>query len=494
MRRPINTLFVLFFTVLLFFSLDLISAAAVDISQLYLEIKYDRELFSPKYDITIMVDNNPIGTISYGDTFTKLLEVKHGKHKIVFYKSRDKSVSVSDTININEDCTVVYKIKGFQKAIGIQDTTITNSISGASIPMPNLIFLDLATAKKQLVQDGFININPKAYDNRPIVADSTWTVTDQNISAGSIIDKNDEIILTCIPTDQFLDTNFLGKTITEAISTANEMNYSLDFFNPVTRISVNNEVEKMNDDEKNLWFVSETKMEKTKERIVRLSIYYTGVVTVPDVTDLSLDQALEIFKTNGFSNVKYKAIDKSSIWNEKNWKVFYQSESAGFKVPANKKIELVCISYTYEKTAIASGETITYSTPTPTLTPTKTRVPTSTPTPTPTKTRVPFTNSDQIIPVKSLIEELKQDSERAASKYEGRIIRVTGYVKGLAFRGARGGIFFLVGDPKNYDLDFTVTFSSSQSSVFKNIQDGAKYTFTVTCETVGLYSGFICRY
>lgn len=494
MRKSIIAILILFTMSFFILSLSPISAVAVDKSQLYLEIKYDREFLCPKYDISIMVDDNTVGTISYGDTFTKLLVVNRGKHKIVFYKSRDTSIFISDIIDINGDCTVNYKIKGFQKAIAIRDTKITGGVSGSSITMPNILHLDLGTAKRQLKQDGFININPKAYDDRPIIADSTWTVIDQNIPADSIIDKNDEIIITCWPTDKFLDTHFLEKTIKEAYIISDELNYSLEFYGTKSYNSITDEIEKMNEDERNLWLVSKIKMGNVEKRIVKLDVFYTGFVNVPDVTGLSLESALKIFKENNFSNIKFKAIDNSVIWNEDKWKVIYQSEPAGSKVQANKNIELVCVSYTSERTAIANGETISYSTPTPTLTPTNTRVPTATHTPIPTITRVPYSEITQSGSVETYISELKQNSDIAANKYEGRTIRVTGYVHGLTFRGARGGVFFLVGDPKNYNLDFTVTFTSSQTSAMKNIKEGGKYTFTVTCETVGLYSGFICRY
>ena len=231
--------------------------------------------------------------------------------------------------------------------------------------MPDVYLMNLQSAKSQLTKTGFINVNTSTYDGSSIWNEDTWTVIGQNIEAGSSIDKNEKIILTCQPTDSFLDKNFLRKTINEAIKANSDLGYVLQYSNTVSGKNMNEDVASMNIANQELWKVSSTKMDNTRTNTVTLGVYYIGDVIMPEVTGISLERAYAILQSNNFSNIDYAAQDGSFIWNYENWKVIEQSHPSGSPVNATEKILLTCISFSAEQTAIASGQATKSPTSTP---------------------------------------------------------------------------------------------------------------------------------
>ena len=359
--------------------------AAEERCNLYLDITYGSNIFSNTYDADIYLDDSFVGTVNQGKIFTFLTETNTGEHSVIFYKSGDKTVSGHNTFKITGDSTANFTIQAHSEDIEIKKLSITDSITGAYMNMPEVTLLDLKTAKTLLEKEGFINVIEEAFDNSSIWNDDKWTVISQNIPANTTIDKNDKIILICKPTDAFLDEHFLGVSVGEALVISDELGYTPEFINEITEKVMKQNIVYMDPKEQSLWIVKKTKMEDSKSRKIALTAYYDGEVLVPIVTDLSLEQAMTELQTRNFSNIKFDANDGSWIANKDKWKVIYQSEPAGKFIRATEEISLICISYSAEKTATANGEIITYSTSTPV----PTKMPTATPTIIPTKTPAP---------------------------------------------------------------------------------------------------------
>ena len=365
MKKAVNNLFIVFSLILggLFFSFKNVKAS--NDCKLYFDLYYESNLLFNLYDVDIYLDETYVGKISQGKSFTNLVETEPGEHTVFFYKIDDKTVYSRRTLDISGDSTLSCKLHAHSDDIEIKEYNLSSNISGASLPMPNVYLLNLQSAKNELKKVGFVNINTASNDGGIIWNDETWTVIEQNIAAGSTIDKNEKIVLTCQPTDAFLDKNFLRKTIFEAIETNSDLGYELQFRNSISKKNMSEEVSSMNAANQTLWKVNSTKMENIKTNTITLSVYYTGDVIMPEVTGISLEKAYSILKDNNFSNIDHKASDGSLIWNNENWKVIEQSHTAGNPVNATEKIILTCISFSAERTAIAKGEISDSPTSTP---------------------------------------------------------------------------------------------------------------------------------
>ncbi len=137
-----------------------------------------------------------------------------------------------------------------------EDTTIETT---EALPtMIDVTGMTLDKAKKQLKENGFSNIKTESDNGKIIMLESNWTVIAQSIEAGTSVDKNIEITLTCSKVDNVttVDEATPATTTTAAETTASSETtvnnsteskdigfYDVSLINAQTRIEINNKID-----------------------------------------------------------------------------------------------------------------------------------------------------------------------------------------------------------------------------------------------------------
>ena len=304
--------------------------------QLYFDLDFDDNLFLAKYDVDVYMDGTSLGTIPHGNHYTNLMRVKEGDHTTTFYKSSDNSVKSEKIINISTDSTLTGRIHTNKNDIELNDFVVKESIENTSFEMKNVAGMQLDKALTELSNIGFINVKFEPYAD--IWDNSNWVVESQSVSAGSVIDKNAEVVLNCVKKVDYLTNTYLRLNIKEAVEKASGMNNQLRYIDYVQNMYMDNKVASMTDEEKTLWIVKQAVFKE--DGTIDLRLVYTGNIEMPDVKDKVLDDALEILNKAGFSAIEAVANDNSTIINNSDWKVSKQSVEPGVRVNANGKIIL----------------------------------------------------------------------------------------------------------------------------------------------------------
>lgn len=303
--------------------------------QLYLDFLFDENLLLAKYGLTTKFDDEILDRIPHGTPYTKLLRVREGEHKLVFFKDTDNGVSASKIFTIAGDSTFKATLHTNSKSIEINDSKLLDSIEGASLEVPNVAGMTLDTAILKLSSCGFSNIRKEA--NADIWMMSNWIVESQSVEAGTSVDKNTCITLKCIKVLDYLTDTYLGLSVSEAEKKAIEKNNNIRFIKYLSDVDFSNEVTGWDENKKGLWKVKQASSESSN---LLLYVVYSGNVEMPNLVGKKLSDALASMRSLEFSGVKAEAIDGSLIWDENNWVVKSQSVSAGAKVNADGTITL----------------------------------------------------------------------------------------------------------------------------------------------------------
>ena len=311
--------------------------------QLYLDVKFNSNLFFDIYDVDVYVDQVKVGNIPHGDNFTLLLEVSDGTHEVMFMNEGNDDVRARKSLTVNGDMTFKCAIKGHSSSIEVTDVELIDEVVGHSIITNNYIGKILEDALSELKEQGFINVEYDSADESDSIWNtSNWLVVSQNIDPGNELDKNDKIKLKCEKIENYLNNNYAGLTIPGTVEKAEELQHILAYKNALTNEYFATDLSEMSEEEQENWIVhSADKAEYTEGKATLLMIY-TGDREVPNVTGETLDEAVRKLRSEDFSNIDSKSDDGSMIWNSGNWKVTEQSASEGDVVKANEKIVLTC--------------------------------------------------------------------------------------------------------------------------------------------------------
>ena len=259
--------------------------------QLYLDIKSIANLFFSKYDITIYVDNKEIGTVEHGDRFTNLVDVASGTHTIVFCKAGGTSPKHAEEIQIDHDTTFSCKLQTESNSIVVKDVITEDNADGARLEIPDVTHKVLSDAKSILSEAGFINV--KATASKSIWEDGNWLVTSQSLSAGTVTDKNDEILLECISLDDYFAETYVNINLKEVQALAEEDGFSLEYRGDSSS-KLEHSAETMNESEKEDWIASEAWQYSGKDKTVAVTFEYRGVSeSVDEQETLSDTQSVE---------------------------------------------------------------------------------------------------------------------------------------------------------------------------------------------------------
>lgn len=320
--------------------------------ELYIDIKSEANLFLSTYDMEIILDQDELGVVSNGETFTKLIVVTEGKHDLVIYKSGDHSIKANRSITIAGPTTIRAIIAHDSSSISFENTSIIDAIDGARIEMTDTVGVVLSEAEQKLKDAGFINIHHEGTDS--IFDTDNWIVVRQNIPAGTVSDKNDEIKLECIKLDQYYNDLLSGKTLLEAERIADEEKFSLHYRNANTYKDISDSVVSLSDEEKRSWTVE--KAQQSEKGYAAIYLLFNGTAKGDEaIVPLTYYECngnykdiFEKFKNAGFTNVSTE-IDYDIIWGiteeESVDTVTINGEDTFYKGDIYKKDAKIVITY-----------------------------------------------------------------------------------------------------------------------------------------------------
>lgn len=89
-----------------------------------IKLKYTTGLFSPKYDISLYMDNSYLAKITAGNSIEYTARVEKGDHKLYLYKSDDTSINGGIDINVNEYSYLDGEINAGRNDISIKKYSV----------------------------------------------------------------------------------------------------------------------------------------------------------------------------------------------------------------------------------------------------------------------------------------------------------------------------------------------------------------------------------
>lgn len=314
---------------------------------LYLDISFDSNLIMNKYDVTFELDGEMLDTKDYDSYYTKICKVAPGKHVIRVYKEDEPEIMGEQNIQVKEDSTFLCQIKTKRNEIEFVDPTTVKGTAAHSLEMPDCVGLHLVDALEVLDQKGFVNYRYEGSTEEKI-KEKTWAVDNQNVKVGKKIDKNDEIILTCIPAEKYVKKTFTGLTYNDAIEKAKAIGYK-NIQKIDSRYKSDEPTElrigKKSDNVKQYWMVKTVEDNYSEDNTLILNFEYN--VPMPDLSGTGAKKAenkLESIQQNHFCYdfVGYKSGDSISPKNLKKYKIVDQSIEPGTIIKYNSEIILKC--------------------------------------------------------------------------------------------------------------------------------------------------------
>lgn len=339
--------------IFLFCSMGISVSADNDAVKLYLDISFKENIFLNKYDVDIALDGKVIDTMPYGKPYTHMASVNVGKHSISFQKKGDSEILCTAQVEAKGNCSFRCTIQTESKQINIVDSKLDNSLEGSSIEMLNVNKIFLPDAIIKLTKQGFINISYQSADGKTVSKESDWIVVSQSIKSGSVLDKNDEIVLSCEKITDFVSDSFTDLTISQAVEKAKKLKYEVSFIDTLNKRDIRNELLSMKKAEADLWIVKDTAPVSSNKKVAELYVQYTGTAVVPDVVQMKLTYALQELQQQGFRIIECLTEENKEIKESDGdkWKVIKQSIETGKELAVGKKITLFCIPYSNLSTA-----------------------------------------------------------------------------------------------------------------------------------------------
>ena len=206
------------------------------------------------------------------------------------------------------------------------------------LTMPDLTGSVLSEAHEQLREAGFQNVTHQAAGI--ILNTANWTVIYQNAAAGSAVDPEDGIVLTCIKTTEYLEGFLKDLHYSEMLETAKALGYTAVCRSRTENADMTGRFQEMNESQANEWKAVKVFSVSNENRTVQVGMLCTGVREVPDVREMSLHDAMEYLEDCDFSSVLYKAENGDPVWYIYNWVVAEQSAEPGSMAPADSDIIL----------------------------------------------------------------------------------------------------------------------------------------------------------
>lgn len=301
----------------------------------YVDLTFDSNLVMARYGLDMYIDDEMICNIPHGTAYDNLIRLKEGDHSITFYKDKDNNVFATKNFKLDADYTINANLHTNDKDIEINDYNYIAGVKGAYIEVCEVkgMFLDDAITALGNAGVGYISINASdSTTNR-----SQWIVVEQSAKAGELIGKDDSVTLTCKFNTDYLTDVYLSKTVDVIIENAAEYNNTVKYMRFIDKSDMTSKVNSMSSADKMNWVSGRCSIE---DGVYIIELKYNGDVEVPDLVDMSVDEAIAQLESLEFSSIEISP-SKSDYTG---YIVDAQSVKAGTKYCAKNTITLTIVS------------------------------------------------------------------------------------------------------------------------------------------------------
>ncbi|MBR4346286.1 MAG: PASTA domain-containing protein [Oscillospiraceae bacterium] len=169
---------------------------------IFIKVHSNYNLIFSKYDVNVYFDESFLGKIINGADDVYLISAIEGDHSFTLRNAEDESVSVTKNISIQKNMSYSFDIAHSSK-IEFEEFTEVAGIEQHASVMPDLVGLTAEKAMEVLKDDGITNID---FNNSEIIKQASgWDVVSQNIDAGTVILKTEQIVISCQKNDSYND-------------------------------------------------------------------------------------------------------------------------------------------------------------------------------------------------------------------------------------------------------------------------------------------------
>jgi len=181
---------------------------------------------SKDYDMEIRVDGEEIGTVSNGNSFSKMLSLKEGEHVVSVNKLGKPKKKAEKIIKVFSDMTFICDAK-HKGSIELLNLETIEGIEKSELVVEDVTGLLLSRAKHKLMLIGFTNISstPSAASQNK----DSYVVISQTVDPGEKLGQNKPIELDCMAINEYLDKNYKGKTLPEVEEMAQLSEFSVSY-------------------------------------------------------------------------------------------------------------------------------------------------------------------------------------------------------------------------------------------------------------------------
>ena len=329
----------------------------------YYLLSVDNEESEDKNDISVLIDDEEIATISKTADAKTLIKTDKGTHEIKFVRKDNEELSADYRFAVKDDSTVECVICSNKDAITVIKNEYLENFAEVTDIIPLLTGIT-ADKAKALIDDTGIENAVFMVGEETIEPTDQLIVCEQDKEAESIKLKEDQLTLICKTVEEFYSDTFMGIEGSQIRAKSEELEITPKMYFYDTFIEYTEEFDKLSDEEKDNWTVAGIKdLSKDDEKILRFDVLYSGMVSMPQLVDVKLDDAKKQLTENKLYNIKVD--NKTDVTNPNMLIVTGQNIKAGTETAGDTEIVLK-----------VKKRVIPKPTPTPTPTPTKAPEPT----------------------------------------------------------------------------------------------------------------------
>lgn len=305
--------------------------------KIYEEVVVSSEV-KKRYDLIYEIDGEEVDSFESTNAYKNSLELGMGVHTIRFVEADNEEVYAEAELEIKNDSIVDIEVCEKKDEIEIVKIEISDDYAERVVSVPNLVGVRTDFIGEFLLDELFDNYSVMS-DKETIEPSKDWTIIEQSIQADELCLRENELILQCMPTNDFYMEKYGNLTIDEFETAMSEDGYAYDYWKKNFYGSYKEELGKKTSEEKELWRIFSIVDETTHdEKKLSVEVIYAGEVEMPNLVNEKLDVAKKTLIGLGMDNFE---INNSTDYTNANMLIVTsQSITAKKKVSADSKVVL----------------------------------------------------------------------------------------------------------------------------------------------------------
>lgn len=305
--------------------------------QVYEELVVSSEI-KKGYELIYEIDGEVEDNLELANTYKKSFELGMGEHIIRFIKADDETVYAEVPFEIKNDSIIDIEVCEKKNEIEIIRAEVTEDYADRVVIVPNLIGVRTDFLADFMPENLFDTYSVMA-DKENVEPSNEWTIYEQNLSSEELHLRDKELILLCMPTNDYLMEKYGSLSIEEFEKTMEEEGYTYDYIKKNFYGSYKEEFEKKASEEKELWRIFSITDETTQsEKKISAELIYAGEVEMPNLVNEKLDVAKKKLVELGMDN--FEINNPTTVTNPNMLIVTSQNIAAKKKISADSKIVL----------------------------------------------------------------------------------------------------------------------------------------------------------